>query len=416
LFDCSGGNLVIFDEKVGKGGFGEVRRGLLLGSTDVAVKFPRKGNKNSARALLNEMAIFNRVRHSNLLFMHCTVVVNGQSCLILDWIGGGDLAKFVTRRRKDGSFYTEVEAKNALLAKSSFSLDGSIMIDTAEPAKCGAPCGDTMVSEQKLLVDVARGMRYLHALSPAILHMDLKPENILVDSCEPPRAKICDFGVAIDADSAHAGRFVGTQKFAAPEVVQKACPTTKSDLFSFGCVAVFAVNGKHLSEPPRRRDCLDCLSMERGSSKRSFQNVMLGVAAQCLRRNPSQRPDFSDVYRNLVGLILHLPTQQDTCHESSKEMSTCISSTSDFGDNDVFAKGHWTAHQESRSSSFLSSTTSFSQAWCNEPASGPPSAAQIAQQWPSMQVAEVCSQVMVTEKERSQMVTEMARKKCLLSL
>ena len=33
-----------------------------------------------------------------------------------------------------------------------------------------------------MLVDVARGMRFLHAAAPPLLHGDLKARNILVDA------------------------------------------------------------------------------------------------------------------------------------------------------------------------------------------------------------------------------------------
>jgi serine/threonine protein kinase len=46
-----------------------------------------------------------------------------------------------------------------------------------------------------LLLDVARGISYLHGLQPAIVHRDLKPSNILLDK-NRSMCKVCDFGTA----------------------------------------------------------------------------------------------------------------------------------------------------------------------------------------------------------------------------
>ncbi|XP_061373945.1 receptor-like serine/threonine-protein kinase At4g25390 [Gastrolobium bilobum] len=45
-----------------------------------------------------------------------------------------------------------------------------------------------------IVVDIARGIRYLHSCDPPVIHGDIKPSNILLDSCFS--AKIGDFGLA----------------------------------------------------------------------------------------------------------------------------------------------------------------------------------------------------------------------------
>jgi serine/threonine protein kinase len=44
-----------------------------------------------------------------------------------------------------------------------------------------------------ILLDIARGIRFLHSASPQVIHGDLKAQNILVD--RKFRAKITDFGL-----------------------------------------------------------------------------------------------------------------------------------------------------------------------------------------------------------------------------
>ena len=52
--------------------------------------------------------------------------------------------------------------------------------------------------KNSILVDVAKGLSYLHAQNPAVIHRDLSPNNILLQKRkgEIPTAKIADLGVA----------------------------------------------------------------------------------------------------------------------------------------------------------------------------------------------------------------------------
>lgn len=45
-----------------------------------------------------------------------------------------------------------------------------------------------------MLLDVTKGLRYLHESTPVVVHGDLKTKNVLVDS--QFRAKIADFGLS----------------------------------------------------------------------------------------------------------------------------------------------------------------------------------------------------------------------------
>ena len=82
-----------------------------------------------------------------------------------------------------------------------------------------------------------------HAHSRGILHRDIKPENVIVDAAGA--AKLVDFGIAKtfspDAGDAEAeteitrqGMFVGTVKYAAPEVLSGQPASRQSDLYSLG--------------------------------------------------------------------------------------------------------------------------------------------------------------------------------------
>lgn len=76
--------------------------------------------------------------------------------------------------------------------------------------------------------DVARCMEFLHESSPVILHKDLKSPNLLLDSNMV--CKVADFG----ASSLRGTSVIGTSLWTAPEVLRGAVNTPQADVYSFG--------------------------------------------------------------------------------------------------------------------------------------------------------------------------------------
>jgi serine/threonine protein kinase len=100
----------------------------------------------------------------------------------------------------------------------------------------------------KLLIDVLKGLAYLHR--HGIAHRDLKPQNILIKIDEDePVSKITDFGISklIDGDEANSSALLGTIEYMAPEQFNpkrygiNGRITTNLDLWSFGLLVYEAV-------------------------------------------------------------------------------------------------------------------------------------------------------------------------------
>jgi tetratricopeptide (TPR) repeat protein len=76
-----------------------------------------------------------------------------------------------------------------------------------------------------------------HIHSVGILHRDIKPANIII---EPDgTAKLIDFGIALPRDATaltSTGLILGTERYAAPEVMEGRPATERSDLYSAGVV------------------------------------------------------------------------------------------------------------------------------------------------------------------------------------
>jgi len=100
----------------------------------------------------------------------------------------------------------------------------------------------------KLLIDVLKGLAYLHR--HGIAHRDLKPQNILIKIDEDePISKITDFGISklIVSDDDNSSTLLGTIEYMAPEQFNpkkygiNGRITTNLDLWSFGLLVYEAV-------------------------------------------------------------------------------------------------------------------------------------------------------------------------------
>jgi eukaryotic-like serine/threonine-protein kinase len=84
---------------------------------------------------------------------------------------------------------------------------------------------------------LCRGLNYLH--QHGIIHRDIKPDNVLIT--EQGTVKLCDFGIAVLAThnnlTSHItaqGSFVGTLRYAAPEMVNSQHYGPASDVYALG--------------------------------------------------------------------------------------------------------------------------------------------------------------------------------------
>ena len=97
----------------------------------------------------------------------------------------------------------------------------------------------------RCVIDVAKGMNFLHTTSPPIIHRDLKSPNILMSSIsenDKVVAKVADFGLSQALASTTKGRSVANPIWLAPEIMRNEEYSEKADVYSFGviCWEVFS--------------------------------------------------------------------------------------------------------------------------------------------------------------------------------
>lgn len=174
----------------------------------------------------------------------------------------------------------------------------------------------------QIALGVAHGLDYLHNhCNPAIIHRDLKASNILLS--EEKVAKISDFGLSRASTTKSGGYMsstpLGTEGYLDPEYQQRSYSLNKkSDVYSFGIVLFELITGHPaiMDRPGRKTvrileyvtpfiengNILGLMDphLERKFNIDSARNVVK-IAESCTRERSAERPDISDVLRELAS-------------------------------------------------------------------------------------------------------------------
>ncbi|KAL2238914.1 UNVERIFIED_CONTAM: putative LRR receptor-like serine/threonine-protein kinase RKF3 [Sesamum indicum] len=197
---------------IGKGGYGNVYKGVLPDGSEVALKRFKNCSAAGDASFTHEVEVIASVRHVNLVALrgYCTATTpleGHQRIIVCDLM-------------KNGSVHDHL-----------FGVMGK---------KLSWP------TRQKIALGTARGLAYLHyGAQPAIIHRDIKASNILLDEKFEP--KVADFGLAkfTPEGTTHLStRVAGTMGYVAPEYALYGQLTERSDVYSFGVVLLELLSGK----------------------------------------------------------------------------------------------------------------------------------------------------------------------------
>ncbi|EXC19917.1 G-type lectin S-receptor-like serine/threonine-protein kinase RLK1 [Morus notabilis] len=270
-----------FTDRVGKGAFGTVFKGLLVSNSGrkiVAIKRLEKVIADGEREFRNEMKVIGKTHHKNLVKLLGYWHEGTNRLLVYEYMENGSLADFLFRS----------ETKPTWEERAGIALN------------------------------IARGILYLHEeCETQIIHCDIKPENILMD--EQNCAKIADFGLAKllmpDQSRTYTG-FRGTRGYVAPEWHRNMPITVKADVYSFGIVLfeIICCRSVDMDVPEDKvvlanwvYDCfldgeLDKLVEDEDLEENELQK-MIKLGLWCIQEEPFVRPSMKKVCLMLEGTI-----------------------------------------------------------------------------------------------------------------
>ena len=248
----------ILEKELGRGGMGAVylARDVRL-ERPVAIKFlpPEMARREDLRArFLQETRTAASFSHPNIVPVHAIEERDGILCFVMGYVEGETLSGRVKR---------------------------------------GGPLSAPETT--RLLQECAWALSYAHGRG--VIHRDVKPDNILMDRGSG-RALITDFGIARSQNNSAGGltmvgELIGTPQYMSPEQATGEQLDRRSDLYSLGVVAFFALTGRLPFESSTAHGFLTAHitrpAPQMGSIRADIPPALASAVDRLLQKDPEQR-------------------------------------------------------------------------------------------------------------------------------
>jgi len=201
--------------KLGRGGFGTVYKGVWGDGTAFAAKVLCSESEQGIKEFLAEIESISEAKHANLVRLLGCCIQRKNRILVYEYLENNSL---------DHALQLQGSANGA--TRLTWSTRADICVGTA------------------------KGLSYLHEEhEPNIVHRDIKASNVLLD--RDYRPKIGDFGLAklFPDNVTHISTgVVGTCGYLAPEYFVHGQLTKKADVYSFGVLVLEIISGRRISQ------------------------------------------------------------------------------------------------------------------------------------------------------------------------
>ncbi|KAF3910126.1 Myosin-IIIB [Arthrobotrys entomopaga] len=286
-------------ELIGRGSFGQIhkvrrlRDGLILARKEIS--YNRMSQKEKEQ-LTAEFSILSKLQHPNIVrYYNREHNKTDQSLYIyMEFCGGGDLSAHIKRCKSNGTLVPEhvVWSIFTQLVLALYKChNGSDPPGLEDMHEGWDKKKKTTLTSGTVINGAGAGVTKVNGRE-VIVHRDLKPENVFLDhdTC----VKLGDFGLSriLASDQHMATTYVGTPYYMSPEIVCDLPYTSRSDIWSLGCV----IYELCALSPPFDAKSLPALCQKIQAGRfnpipSSYSPELRRVVDMCLRTNPSDRPD-----------------------------------------------------------------------------------------------------------------------------
>ncbi|HET7746147.1 MAG TPA: protein kinase, partial [Vicinamibacteria bacterium] len=244
-------------EEMGSGGMGTIHKGVLIGQSGfqrpiVIKKLKHADDPGHVKMFVDEARRYALLDHENIGRIFDFENVDGQLCIILEYIDGWSLVEFLERHRQAGRL-PEVDLSVFMVSR------------------------------------VCRALQYVYERS-AIVHRDISPSNIMMT--REGAVKLIDFGIATRSGTRDSS-LTGKPAYMAPEMVVELRADNRSDLFSLGTVLFEMLTGQRLFTGKTTTEVLEQVITGQHPSPRTFNpdipDAVMAILRTALQRDPARR-------------------------------------------------------------------------------------------------------------------------------
>ena len=243
--------------ELGAGGMGKIFRGLLIGQSGfqrpIVVKQLRHAeDAGHVRLFVEEARRYALLDHENIGRIFDFEMVDGQMCIILEYIDGWTVMEYLDLHR-DFSRLPDVDLSVFIVSR------------------------------------VCRALQYVFERS-AIVHRDISPSNIMMT--REGTVKLIDFGIAAPSGTRESS-LSGKPAYMAPEMVLELRADNRSDIFGLGVVFFEMLTLQRLFQGENTAKVLEQVVAGHHPSPRTYnpdipEDVMT-IVRTALQRDPAKR-------------------------------------------------------------------------------------------------------------------------------